>query len=230
MSNIERISETVASKISINLSLQDEDKEEVLAYGAFVLLQTILSIVMIAVFGFIFHVLFEVMIISFAASILRKSSGGAHASTPMNCAVISVIIFGGLALAVKHYIITLNVIYVIVGMIGAFIFSFFILYKFSPVETASKPLRNENKRKCLKKQSIHMTFIYFIINLLFIGFYIPTKQEYLLSAAISVSVGTVWQSITLVSLGHKIINGIDIVLVGTNRCIRRRKHNEQKSN
>ena len=76
MSNIENFSEIVVSTISTKLSIGDKDKEEILAYGAFVLIQTIISIIMIGIFGIIFNVLIEALIISVTASFLRRFSGG----------------------------------------------------------------------------------------------------------------------------------------------------------
>ena len=221
MSNIEKFSEVVASKISTNLSIGDKDKEEVLAYGAFVLIQTIISILMVAIFGIIFNVLLEALVISFTASLLKKSSGGAHATSPMNCALISVIIFGGLALLVKYYVINIAFIYLVIGIIIAFVFTNYIMYKYSPVETATKPLRNENTRKRLKKMSIKTVYYLFIISFILITIYLKTHQIKLLAFAICISAGVAWQSITMVSLGHKIIDGLDNVLRGTYTLIRR---------
>jgi accessory gene regulator B len=221
MSNIEKLSQTVASKISNKLSMNDQDKEEVLAYGAFVLFQTILSIIMVAVFGIIFDVLVEALIISFASSILRKSSGGAHASSPMNCGIISVIIFGGLALLVKHYILVLHLYYLTAGICIAFFITYFIMFKYSPVGTVNKPLKNENKRMRLKKLSLITVHIYLLISFVFIIIYFQTGKIFLLSTAICISVGAMWQSMTMVSLGHMIIDGLDKVLRGANQFIRR---------
>jgi accessory gene regulator B len=224
MCNIESFSNMIAVKILKKLSIEDQDKEEVLAYGAFVLIQTILSIMMVSIFGVIFKVLLEALVISLVASFLRKSSGGAHASTPMNCALISVIIFGGLALIVKYYIMNMAFLYLVIGVIIAFIFTCYIMYKYSPVETENKPLRNENTRKRLKKLSIKNVIILFAINSILIFIYLQTQQITLITIAICIVVGVVWQSLSMLSLGHKIINGLDRILRNISNLVRRVNH------
>ncbi len=217
MSNIEKFSEDIATKILKILNIDDKDKVEVLAYGAFVLFQTILITIMVAIFGVVFNVLIESMVILFIASLLRKSSGGAHATSPMNCAIISVIIFGGLALIVKHYFMKVDLLYIVIGMIISFIVTCYIIYKYSPVETPNKPLRNENTRKRLKKLSIKKVISLFVINIILMFTYLYSKQTTFITIAVCISTGVAWQSITMVSLGHKIIDGLDKVLRGTNR-------------
>lgn len=221
MSNIEKLSEAVAFRISQNINNEDKDKEEVLAYGAFVLIQTMLTISFITLFGIIFNVLIEVLIISFVASILKKSSGGAHASSPMSCAIISVIIFGGFGLIVNNLIVHFDYIYVILSVFVSFVFTYFIMLKFCPVETVTKPIRSDNKRKRLRKTSLRSVHILLIISVLCIPFSIYFNRTLFYTIILCISLGVAWQSITMVSLGHIIIDGIDKVLVGTNKLLRR---------
>lgn len=221
MLNAEKLSEMIAVKISTQLSL-DNDKEEVLAYGAFALVQTIISIIMLAIFGIIFNVLSETLIISFTSSFLRKSSGGAHASSSLNCALISVIIFGGLALLVKHYAINLVLIYLLVVVFLAFLFDLYIMYKFSPVGTSTKPLKNEHTRKRLKRLSVKIVLSLCVLSIFFMIIYLQTIKIQFLNIAVCISVGATWQSITMVSLGHEIIDVLDKLLRGANLLIRRK--------
>jgi len=220
MSSIEKISEVIAYKIAANLSM-DNDQEEVLAYGAFALIQTIISILSVAIFGIIFNVLIESLFISFAAAILRKFSGGVHATSPMNCALIGMIIFGGLALLVKYCVMNIGFLYLAVAMFIAFVFAFYVMHKYSPVGCANKPLKNENTRKRLKRQSLIFVLSLLIANIILTTIYLKTKQIHLLSIAACISAGVAWQSITMVSLGHKIIDRLDKLLRGTNNLIRR---------
>lgn len=220
MSSVEKISERIASEISKNISM-DEDKEEVIAYGAFVLIQTILTIITIAIFGAVFHTLIEIILISTTAAILRKFSGGAHATKAINCILICLIVFGGLALIVKHFIINLNSIYLMLLILISFIFSFYIIYKYAPVGTANKPLKNKDTRIRLKRKSIMFAICVFIANIILLLVYSLTRQFFLLNIAVCISIGVVWQSLTLVSLGHKIIDLLDKVLGGTLKLMRR---------
>lgn len=220
MSSVEKLSNIIASKISAKLSI-DSDHEEVLAYGAFALIQTILSILVIIIFGAVFDVLIEALVISFSAALLRKFSGGAHATSPMRCALSGMVIFGGLSLILKYFVINVEFLYLIVAMIVAFAFVYYIMFKYSPVGSVNKPLKNEKTRKCLKIKSIKFVSCLVIVNVILIITYLKTKNTVLLSIAICISTGVMWQSITMVSLGHLIIDLLDKLLEDTNKLIRR---------
>jgi len=222
MSRIESISKIIASRISKNLPM-DEEHEEIIAYGAFALLQAMVSILVVAVFGIIFDVLAEALIVAFSAASLRKFSGGAHATEPMSCALIGMIVFGGLALLVKNFIAGLNLTYLLVIMTAAFVFVFYIMLKYSPVGSVNKPLKKEAIRSRLKRQSIKYVIFLLLVNVALTAIYIKTKNIHLISAASYITAGIVWQSVTLVSLGHLIIEKLDKILGGTN--IFRRREN-----
>lgn len=219
MSVVEKFSNTIASKLSSKLNM-DKDKEEILAYGAFALVQTLISMVMVTIFGITFDVLTEALIISFTASFLRKSSGGAHATSPMNCAVISVIIFGGLAILVKHYIVNRNFLYLLLGEIIAYTFAYYVMYKYSPVESENKPIRSDKTRNRLKRMSIKLVHSLLTIDVILIMLYFQVAHNQFLIASICISLGVTWQCITMVSLGQKIIDKLDKVLGDTSKIIR----------
>lgn len=220
MNSIDKISKSFASIVSSNLSL-GHDQEEVIAYGAFALIQTVLSIFAIAVLGLLLGVFAESMIISFAAAILRKFSGGVHATKPLNCAVIGMIIFCGIGLLVKHVFIKIEIVYLI-GLISlGFAFVFFVMIKYSPVGSVNKPLKNLDKRKRLKKQSLMFTTSMLAVNIVLTYVYVHTNNINFLAVAVCISAGVLWQSITLVSLGHIIIESLDTFMGGTTILNRR---------
>lgn len=220
MNWIDNVSKSFASVVSSNLSL-GHDQEEVIAYGAFALIQTLLSIFAIAAFGLLLGVFAESMIISFAAAILRKFSGGVHATKPLNCAVIGMIIFCVLGLLVKYLMINIEFVYLIGLMALEFAFVFYVMIKYSPVGSANKPLKNLDKRKRLKKQSLMFTLSMLAVNIVLTYAYIFTNNINFLTVAVCISTGILWQSITLVSLGHIIIESLDTFMGGTTILNRR---------
>lgn len=220
MNWIDNVSKSFASIVSSNLSLGQE-QEEVIAYGAFALIQTVLSIFAIAAFGLLLGVFAESMIISFAAAILRKFSGGAHATKPLNCAVIGMIIFCVLGLLVKYLMINIEFVYLIGLMALEFAFVFYVMIKYSPVGSANKPLKNPDKRKRLKKQSLMFTLSMLAVNIVLTYAYVLTNNIKFLTVAACISTGILWQSITLVSLGHIIIESLDTFMGGTTILNRR---------
>ncbi len=54
----------------------DEKKKAVLTYGVYSIIQPIMSLILILIFGMLFHVWIEAIIISVVAFVLRKNSGG----------------------------------------------------------------------------------------------------------------------------------------------------------
>ena len=84
---IEKISNRFAEKIANEMDY-DQDKKEVMAYGAHAILQIFFSLLFVVIFGMIFGVLIEALIVSFSTSVLRKYSGGVHAASPAICMIV----------------------------------------------------------------------------------------------------------------------------------------------
>lgn len=215
LSRIEKLSKSIASKISVSLSI-DNDHEEVIAYGAFAFLQTIISILAVAAFGLVFDVLVESLIVAFSAATLRKFSGGAHASAPMNCALIGMIVFGGLALFLKNIIFKLDFIYLTAVIVISFVIVINIMVKYSPVGSVNKPLRKETTRQRLKMKSLKCVIFTLMFIMLLILMYNKTENIHFLTTAVCITTGFMWQSLTLVSLGKFIIEKLDKAFSSTN--------------
>lgn len=212
MFNIEDISNNIANKVTLELNL-DKNKKEVIAYGAFAFLQMIYSIALVTIFGYFFKVAVEALIISFTASMLRKYSGGAHATSPGRCALIGAIICIVQAIVFKFIIslkISLNMI-LLLGIL-VFIWSYYIIYKLAPVDSAAKPIKKKEKRTRLKKGSIVILSVYLIITLFILMLYRKIGERSLLIYILSICGGTAWQIFTLTEKGHLILYKIDAFL------------------
>ncbi|QEK11243.1 accessory regulator AgrB [Crassaminicella thermophila] len=203
---IERVSNNIAGKIAATLKL-DKEQEAVLAYGAFGLLETILAIILVLVFGKIFGVLLEAIIISFVSAIFRKYSGGAHATSPNRCAAIGVIVSVGLGIFVNK--ISINIFSLLIFGLLTFFIVLYITVKYAPVDTPNKPIKKLERRKKLKIKSLIILFLFLIITLILTRYYIKLGDVSLLSIIASILLGLLWQAITLTSLGHLIIHKLD---------------------
>lgn len=209
---MENLSNNIASKITKELKL-DNDNKEIIAYGTFALLQMALSIAMILVFGYIFHVLVEALIISFSTSALRKYSGGVHASSPNKCLIIGTTICIGQAIIISFFSkIGISVSFVLLLGSATFIWSYYCINRFAPVDSSSKPITKDEKRKKMKKMSLLILSVYLIINIVSIFVYVNLKDYTILKYSLCLYVGIVWQSFTLTNSGHLLINKIDGVL------------------
>lgn len=197
----EKISNDIASKISGTLKA-DENKKAVIAYGAYILLDTILAIGMVMVFGAIFGVFFQALVFSFSSALLRKTSGGAHATTPMRCAVIGALFAVVFSLIIGSLKAFISLPFIIAYLIGTFVISYYIMIKLAPKDSPNKRIVKETKIKELKFKSIRTLCIYLIICLIILAFYYYNKMPNLLPYIALICTGYLWQSFTLTSLGH----------------------------
>lgn len=202
---MESISNKIANKVASGLNM-DEDKKEVIAYGTFSLLQIFLSIFLVSVIGYIFHLSIEALIVMFTGSILRQFSGGAHASTPGNCTTIGVIVCIGQAILLSALVDTFSNLnlFIIIELI-VFVCAYYAIYKLAPVDNPAKPIKKKEKRERMKKISLIILSVYFILILSFMVIYAIIKEQKLLVYALCIAGGTAWQTFTLTKSGHLIL-------------------------
>lgn len=210
MYNIEKLSKNIAYNLKDELRLDDE-KTEIIEYGLHAFIHMFISILLVVIFGYIFNVMIESLIISFTISIFRRSSGGAHASTSLNCAIIGVFIAVIPSILLSK--IMLNSNYVIILGIIIFIASLLITYKLAPVDSPNKPIKKLEKIKRLKKASIITLVIYMLIVIINILLYNLNSNEILLIYSMCIYIGIAWQVFTLTKIGHYIINLVDTFLI-----------------
>jgi accessory gene regulator B len=208
MFQIERVSNKIGNKIAEELKLSNDDKE-VIAYGAFALMQIILSIVLVAILGAFLDVMLESLLISFTISILRKYSGGVHADSSDSCMILGTLISVALALLIVFFSRWIYLdLTIFLGLI-AFIWSYYIVYKLAPVDSLSKPIKKAEKRKRMKKGSILVLSAYFVIILLFIFLYYFNETDDLLIYSMCIYTGILWQIFTLTKTGHSVVGKMD---------------------
>ena len=212
MFNIEGVSNSIATKIASELKL-DNDKMEVIAYGIFALVQMIFSIILVALFGWVFNVAIEALVISFVASILRKYSGGAHATSALRCAIIGAVVCVVQAVLFK-VVLTPRVSFIMTLFLGIIVFawSYYIIYKLAPVDSTAKPIKKKEKRERLKKSSIIILSAYFIIIACTFFIYKNMERAELLTYILCMYGAVAWQVFTLTKGGHLILGKIDTFL------------------
>lgn len=206
MWSVEKICNKISNNIATELNF-DEEKEAVINYGIFAVIQIAFSIVLIMIFGLLFNVFAESLIIAFTISILRQSSGGAHASTPGKCAAVGTIVSVGFAVMAKFT--NKNIIIIISIGVIVFLWSFYIVYKLAPVDSAAKPIKNQKKRKKLKRSSMIILSVYLIIVASNILLYYYKGNISILTYTSCIYIGLVWQVFSLTKSGHLILGKID---------------------
>lgn len=156
----EKIATSLGKKATLHLTI-DKDKEKTVIYGAINLLQTILSILWIVIAGFILGVLYEALIFSTTASILRKYSGGVHASSPNRCIIIGTVLSSAAGLVIDKF--SYNISLTNTTAMGIFFItaSFIIVILKAPVDSIKKPITNPNMKKSLKKFYYYINSIFY---------------------------------------------------------------------
>ncbi|MCT8978565.1 accessory gene regulator B family protein [Clostridium sp. CX1] len=206
---IEKISNNLAFKVASSLNL-DKDKEEVIAYGAFNFIQTIWSIFMVMILGIIFKVPVKALIISFSISILRKYSGGAHSSSPNRCAIIGAITAVGLALFVEYTYKFLDLNWIIIISVFTFLFAYYNICKYAPVDSPAKPIVKEKSKQRMKKKSILTLNVLAVFMIIIVISQFTIENKYYLPVAMCICLGVLWQVLTLTPKGYLVLLNIDI--------------------
>ncbi|MCT4594545.1 MAG: accessory gene regulator B family protein [Anaeromicrobium sp.] len=199
MDLIHKLSNHISEKIENELN-HDNDQREVIKYGVFVSMQILYSILVSIIIGLVCGTLKEILIISFTASILRRYSGGVHATSLNRCVVIGNFIFGVMALGVKYIYLSNHISLYLIG--GIFLYGYYVIFKYVPVDTESKRIKNDIKRKKLRNKSLVLLSIYLIITMLFI------KDN----VSMAIAMGIFYQIFTLTKLGNVTLSKLDNIL------------------
>ncbi|WP_333859797.1 accessory gene regulator ArgB-like protein [Clostridium sp.] len=205
---IEKLAVSLGKKAKILLNV-DNNKEQIIVYGAINLLQTISSILWIVMAGFILGVLYEALIFSTAASILRKYSGGVHASSPNRCIIIGTALSCAAGLIIDKLSYNISLTNTIIIGIFFITVSFIIVILKAPVDSIKKPITDLNMKKKFKKNSIIVLIVFSIFIVVLSAFYETTSKLYYLKIIHSIILGILWQSITLTKIGITIFKKAD---------------------
>lgn len=210
MFSVDSIAEAITKIITKEVNLECE-KKDVVKYGIFAFIQITLSLLCVVVFGAIFNVTIEALIVSFVTSILRKNSGGIHASEPGICLIIGT--FATIIIALISKSININVDLIIFLGVIIFTYSYYLIYKLAPVDSVSKPIRKKEKRTRLKKNSIIILTIYLFISILnIIALKLGGNSEFAVYT-MCIYLSIIWQIFSLTQIGHKILGEIDKRLI-----------------
>lgn len=206
MFNINEVVKRISRFISEELNLDDE-KEAVINYGIFALIQMCLSISLVIIWGAIFNVMVEALIASFASALLRKSSGGVHSEFPGMCNFIGTVVSVLIGLMCKYLNVNLYIAFLFI--ICSYLISYYIICKLAPVDSKSKPIRTANKRKRLRRNSLIIVSIYLSLSILNIFLYFIYCNYNFIVYSLCITVGLLWQSFTLTYNGHLVLSKID---------------------
>ncbi|NOW04765.1 accessory gene regulator ArgB-like protein [Clostridium beijerinckii] len=209
------LTEKIATKIGNNAKIflnVNEEQEQIIIYGAINLFQMLFAILWVIIVGLIFGVFYEALIFSITASILRKYSGGVHASSPSRCIIIGTFSAALAGILINNIFYTINSITVAVISGAIIIFAFITVFGNAPVDSIKKPITNIETRKQFKRKSIFVIFIFLFIITILLIFNEKFSELYYIKLIESISVGVLWQTITLTKNGINFLNKVDFFL------------------
>ena len=199
----------LARKISAELNY-DPEKESVIAYGLTAIIQIVLTLILIIIIGSFTGSVPEALFVCLAGSLLRRSSGGAHASSAEICTVFSTLYCIAVSVLAKGPLFRLyDNLYMLIALVVCYGLAFIIVYRFAPVDSVNKPIRSEAKRQRLRKNSFITLSVYAAISaaLYIAGFSVPRFR----SLGIALLFGLAWQIFTLTPVGERFVHLINIL-------------------
>lgn len=209
------LTEKIATKIGNNAKLflnVNEEQEQIIVYGAINLFQMLFAILWVIIAGLLFGVFYEALIFSITASILRKYSGGVHASSPSRCVIIGTFSAALAGILINNIFYTINSITVAVISGVIIIFAFITVFRNAPVDSIKKPIKNIETRRQFKRKSIFVIFIFSFIMIILFMLNEKFSELYYIKLIESIGVGVLWQTITLTKNGINFLNKVDFVL------------------
>lgn len=197
---MEFLVEKLANLITEPLHLDDE-KRAVVKYGLFAIVQMILIAVIISLFGVLTGCLLECWVFYTAAGLLRKSTGGAHAKTSNGCLVVSVLAVSLFGIGARYFRALPHSIAIGTALcIVALAVACLLVYKLAPVDSPNKPLTSQKKIDRLRRQSGVTLLVYSALVVIFL--LLSDRYFFTISLAVSLSLATLWQSLTLVKAAN----------------------------
>ncbi len=203
---MEKVSNSLAEKISKELSY-DEDKKEVIAYGTYAILQISISIIFVVIFGWIFGVLAEALVVSLSGAALRSYTGGAHASTPNICIVVGTTVCIGLALLTQLMI--FKNIWLVLGLVlVSHITAYWLIVRLAPVASSNKPISDKRRTK-MKRGGLVFNTVLFFISISFIIIAAVVEKSAILVFPVAISLSVLWQMFSITTIGGKWLGALD---------------------
>jgi accessory gene regulator B len=207
----EKLAASLGKRASSILNMSRE-KEQIIVYGAVNLLQTIFSILWIVIAGAVLGVLYEALVFSTSGSILRKYSGGVHASSPGRCIIFGTVVSTAVGLFVGKFLYKFSLLSVMILSAFCMVISFIAVFIKAPVDSPQKPITRTAIKKMFKRNSIITLMVFSIIIVILYLFYNTSSKLYYLKIAECMVLGCLWQSMTLTKTGTAAFKKADSIL------------------
>ena len=171
------------------------------------IIQIVTTVVLALLFGLLVGAPVEALIVCFSVSILRKYSGGAHASDADFCTVISIVYCTLAAVASRFLLAVYHPVAMLAAILVAYLVTWWIAYRYVPVDSPNKPITSEKKIRRMRKGSFIIIVSYLAFQLVF--FFAGNQRQVFRSYGISLLLGLCWQAFTLTPMGAILLNKLN---------------------
>ena len=159
MAIIDKVSLNLSTKLGEKLNKSNEEID-VLNYGLFIFIHTLLGIILTIVTGLLTGMFIEIIVISITSSWFKRYTGGVHASSPERCLLIGLLLSLILSILTKYIVKVFDINTVMVISLLILAYCYYTLYRKCPVPSKNKPLKKENTRKKLRKKAFNLINMY----------------------------------------------------------------------
>jgi len=178
------------------------EQAEYLAFGAEILLGSILKLSVLFFIAAMMDIVLEVTVLLIVTGLIRTLSGGAHCSAYYRCLVTSVLMLTALGYTIKtiHPIIRLLPISFLIGITAL---SIYLYWCYAPQAPLNKPFKNRTKELAFRWYTL-----FTVLALSIISISLGTSSL----IAWTMAFALLWQAFTLTPVGHSFIRLWDILL------------------
>lgn len=207
---MERMAAALGSLLASQLGL-DEERQEVLTYGALVLIQNGVTALAILVVAALTGLLPQALAVMVAVATTRDASGGAHVQAALRCTVASTV-----ALVLYAYLGKLGA-----GLLAAWpaalrvaavapvaLVAVALIVRYAPVEAETRPLSPTHRAR-LRRLSLQVAALFLVLAVLgaFIGAWWTAPGV----------LGFLMQTLTLTPAGHRFAAMVDMLFIRLQR-------------
>lgn len=178
------------------------DQAEYLAFGAEILLGSIIKLCILFFIAAVLDIVLEVIILLAVTGLIRILSGGAHCSAYYRCLVTSVSILTALGFAIKAIFPFIKQFPAIV-MVGIIVLSIYLYWHYAPQAPLNKPFENRTKELAFRRYTLIS-----VVTISIISFIFGTSSL----IGWTMVIALLWQAFTLTSVGHRFIGSWDVLL------------------
>lgn len=156
---IEKISGALMNYIHQSLPEKTEEELEKIKYGIDIFLLNIYKIIILLFVAGIFHVLTEMILAMFSFGVIRMFASGLHMRKGWTCLFMTALVLFSVILL--SYYIPLQP----GSKLGVFLFSTILFFFYAPADTEEKPLINSVLRTKLKKMTLLVSLLFYILSM-----------------------------------------------------------------